>query len=871
MDATKAVVPEPDRGRFDGHEQVVQLWSYQHGLRLRHLSQVVGRNLQGHGSQPEPTPASPLPSKFPRPPATMGYYFTLHVPSNKEEIYSSEFQCTCNPNWLEMHPENIKPIHLRSLKGVLIRLWFKPNEGHAEVITSWGVHFSGLIPIGNVMPYNYEKYECNTLVMKLRNIFYAAPGSCVYSSAENPLPLYYGYMLPLSETKRSYSVNSLSRLHSTKRAQRQQEIRCQETHTVLEHRGVTRNSRASQLATKVEDCRVKVALLREQLEVEIDQLRALKLSADNLDNQNQEKGIELLGGYQDLHRQLKQLKSLQEVSGGEGDKLRYLSGCLRDWRIQLISQLPLIYPISQDGDGKYCVCGVHLPDAEKYDSSTDVTLSVGLGYVAHILYILAQFLHVPLRYPVKPYGSQATITDTTSLQLRENERQFQLYSRGKEKEKLHFNYGVFLLNKNIAQLRCYCSILTQDLRPTLPNLNYLVARLVQSSCSANPPVAVMPDVLVPPLISRDYVGYEVRTPTSLLQRKRGPQMLVNVNNSGMPVEHKSGSQEHEDTTWKGTKSSSDTDSNSEITPTNISLFVREVTPLDGKDNPGKFVFVDQLHNSIVDPSLTDPNLEERLSHSNGFSFSLDNGLNHIGGKSSPYYKIKDLSSCDDLNISKVSKLLNLSRGSDPSLLSKTNIGVDEEEEILPVFKEQTTELLRSWTEDAQSHYVEVSEVSSSERLEEVGIECHETFMCPTPEGENIPCMTGNKTIETSEFPKNGEKIKVSDVYTKPDVEAKGMAETTKSAKDVSDVEEVQGMAKNAKDMSDVEEGKGMTETTKSEKQVENPPPPPLSLSEFGVTEDMFLNDVAFRTAALASQNCSFKMSFSRQSTEDEFH
>lgn len=44
------------------------------------------------------------------------------------------------------------------------------------------------------------------------------------------------------------------------------------------------------LCCQVEDCRVKVALLRKQLEAEIDKLRAIKLSADNLDNQNQEKG-----------------------------------------------------------------------------------------------------------------------------------------------------------------------------------------------------------------------------------------------------------------------------------------------------------------------------------------------------------------------------------------------------------------------------------------------------------------------------------------------------------------------------------------------------------------------------------------------------
>lgn len=484
MEVTKSSSQDPDYIRFNGQEQVVKLWSYQHGLRLRHLTQVVGRNLQ-NGSHPEPTPASPLPSMFPRPPATMGYYFTLHSPSSKEPLYSSEVQCTCNPNWLEMQPEDIKPIHLRSLKGVLIRLWFKPEKGIAELKTSWGVHFSGLVPIGSVMPYNYEKYEHNTLVLKVRNFFYTAPGSCIATSEEKSVTLYYGYTLPLSECKRSYTVSSLSRLHSTKRAQRQQEIKCQETHSILEHHGITRNSRASHMSTKVEDCRVKVALLREQLQAEIEHLKTLRLSADNLDNQNQEKVLELLGGYQDLNRQLKRLRGLQEESLGENEKLRYLCSCLRDWRVQLISQLPLIYPITQESNNNYYVCGVHLPDAEKYDSCSDEALSVGLGYVSHILYILAQFLHVPLRYPITPYGSQATITDTTSLQLRETEREFPLFSRGKEREKLHFNYGVFLLNKNIAQMRCYCGILTQDLRPTSSNLSFLVSRLVQTRYCAH--------------------------------------------------------------------------------------------------------------------------------------------------------------------------------------------------------------------------------------------------------------------------------------------------------------------------------------------------------------------------------------------------
>lgn len=49
---------------------------------------------------------------------------------------------------------------------------------------------------------------------------------------------------------------------------------------------------------------------------------------------------------------------------------------------------------------------------------------------------------------------------------------FPLYSKGKEK--LPFDYGVYLLNKNIAQLRWCCGLTTEDLRQTLQNLAALM-------------------------------------------------------------------------------------------------------------------------------------------------------------------------------------------------------------------------------------------------------------------------------------------------------------------------------------------------------------------------------------------------------------
>lgn len=77
----------------------------------------------------------------------------------------------------------------------------------------------------------------------------------------------------------------------------------------------------------------------------------------------------------------------------------------------------------QDNSGKFKICDIYLPDAENYDGVTETSLSVALGFVAHLIVLISQLLHVPLRYPIKPNGSLATITDTTSFQLRDNERE----------------------------------------------------------------------------------------------------------------------------------------------------------------------------------------------------------------------------------------------------------------------------------------------------------------------------------------------------------------------------------------------------------------------------------------------------------------
>jgi hypothetical protein len=54
--------------------------------------------------------------------------------------------------------------------------------------------------------------------------------------------------------------------------------------------------------------------------------------------------------------------------------------------------------------------------------------------------------------------------DQASQRELDSQREFPLYAKGKDR--LYFEYAVYLLNKNNAQLRWYCHLNTQDLAAT---------------------------------------------------------------------------------------------------------------------------------------------------------------------------------------------------------------------------------------------------------------------------------------------------------------------------------------------------------------------------------------------------------------------
>lgn len=79
--------------------------------------------------------------------------------------------------------------------------------------------------------------------------------------------------------------------------------------------------------------------------------------------------------------------------------------------------------MAQDGNRKFRIHDVHLPDSEDLELSNDTEVAVALGFVAHSTQMIANFLNIPIRYPIIHYGSRSKIIDHITENLPDNERQ----------------------------------------------------------------------------------------------------------------------------------------------------------------------------------------------------------------------------------------------------------------------------------------------------------------------------------------------------------------------------------------------------------------------------------------------------------------
>ncbi|XP_018564038.1 uncharacterized protein LOC108905583 [Anoplophora glabripennis] len=493
-------------GRQRGR-QWVPLISQQ--FRLRHVYQIIGFNLLSE---------------------TAGsYYFTLHLTTMCAPFYTSQQIQNPNPKWPELDLRNIANT---SASCVVLRIWQHCSDGADNIILTWGVHFSGLVYIGNKIAEIQPVYFKNNSVILYMQGGYYTSHHVIKTDLQKPIPFLNNVNLintlnnkviyrriaiksPQCEIQDSYSLNKLRRLHSLQVEIKKKSIEVQNVRDKINvqtctdfsaneslHESIPSSSSCSiryapQLLTmnslnrmlqekptkvqkqemtrinkEIELEKFRIRLLSQEKDKKNVIIRQLKQKHSGIIEENEERNFNLMENYHMLSREGERLKEYKKSLLQHREVYSLIYFQLQQRRRRLLQELLFIYPIDKHSEEKYTVHGIYLPRSDILADCSDTGLSVALGYITHMLIMCSTFLQVPLRYPVTHCGSRSYITDNVSPLLPEKERDFPLYTRGKDKAQ--FTYAVYLLNKNLAQLRWLFYMNTSDLKSTLPNLlNFL--------------------------------------------------------------------------------------------------------------------------------------------------------------------------------------------------------------------------------------------------------------------------------------------------------------------------------------------------------------------------------------------------------------
>ncbi|KAG2109660.1 uncharacterized protein F5147DRAFT_691713 [Suillus discolor] len=163
-------------------------------------------------------------------------------------------------------------------------------------------------------------------------------------------------------------------------------------------------------------------------------------------------------------------------------------------RTSLISTLSWLYPIELFSSSEllFTILAVPLPipfnttepapplSLASHKEVTEDAVATALGFAAQLVQLLAIYMGKGLTYPITCIGSRSLIRDDISAMV--GPRMFPLFSKGVDTYR--FEYGVFLLNKDIEMLMADRDLRALDMRHTLPNLKNLLLTLTDGECAS---------------------------------------------------------------------------------------------------------------------------------------------------------------------------------------------------------------------------------------------------------------------------------------------------------------------------------------------------------------------------------------------------
>ncbi|KAK3329165.1 UV radiation resistance protein and autophagy-related subunit 14-domain-containing protein [Apodospora peruviana] len=390
-------------------------------------------------------------------------FFTLHVDDDEQPVYISEIaERAANFNFRLFDLSALDPSVTRSPQ-ITIKLWTKRQDAWSLLLVD-EVDLRALNWLGSVQGVHFPP---NSLVFHMVDGIYS-----VELSGKPPPPPKQSSPLPTS------SYNSLMRLATLDNS--------------IQDALATRDGLARQIndllsrepRNEVPEAQDKLAITNKYLAQQRRAVAAAKKRNEDLRASIASRKQAIEEGRALQQRATRDVENATEQLGQSVELVQKIKEQIHGQRRRICEDLARIYNIEPVPVGpplSFRICGTSLPNTV-YDStrrgkstaSDEDALSAALGHVAQLTDSLQYYLGVPLPYPIKPFGSRSSIRDDIS-QLADPQREFPLHvPRGGSSAQFRFDYGWFLLNKDIEALCASQSLKVVDIRHTLPNLKYLL-------------------------------------------------------------------------------------------------------------------------------------------------------------------------------------------------------------------------------------------------------------------------------------------------------------------------------------------------------------------------------------------------------------
>ncbi|KAI7855235.1 UV radiation resistance protein and autophagy-related subunit 14-domain-containing protein [Circinella umbellata] len=452
-------------------------------------------------------------------------YLTLHLSTDEAAFFKSEtIPNTVNPSFRALDSSQWTSSWYDGVQTeIVIRLWarhsfpesataVRSDDQYAEhnhpiksrrpsqpmeeyqLLLEWQVDLNTLAFIGKTLQDPPSSFPENTLLLEFEDGFYTAPdivAKLIIHSKRSSLIDPYGENdrasidteHSINKFKRSYTLDNLLKLNTLKQCIFDTQKSADQVRQNISDILINENDRF-RLAREHDQRQCKLEEIEGELVKEKNGIRKGRQRISEMQKLIAKRKSELEKSHQRLNAEKEDLKDNEQLLERSIQTHEKLFHQINRRKKELVADLFSIYPIEQksfDDVHQFCIRDIYLPNSV-YTGCNDESIATALGFTAHLVSMLAFYLDIPLRYPIRPMGSRASIKDPVSSINGPTE--FPLYAKGVDRYR--FEFGVFLLNKNIEQLMNAYGLIVIDLRYTLPNIHYFIQAILTTSVSSGP-------------------------------------------------------------------------------------------------------------------------------------------------------------------------------------------------------------------------------------------------------------------------------------------------------------------------------------------------------------------------------------------------